>query len=133
MPIDYQIDHAHRLVIARGRGVFGDTDVVDYQRAVWTRPDVAGYDELVDMRAVEHIASPSLSRVRDLAWFSATMDTPRESKFAIVAPSDFAFGLGRMFEAHRRSEPRTTKIVSVFRAMPEALTFLGLDEDPWQG
>jgi hypothetical protein len=132
MPIDYQIDHSRRLVVARGRGVFADADVFGYQREVWTRPDVAGYDELVDMSAVEHIALPSASRVRDLAWFSATMDTPLESKMAIVAPSDYAYGLGRMLEAHRRSEPRSTKIISVFRTMPEALKFLGLEADPWK-
>jgi hypothetical protein len=129
MPIDYQIDHSHRLVIARGRGVFSDADVFEYQRTVWSRPDVAGYDELVDLSAVEQIALPSSDRVRDLAWFSATMDTPRESKFAIVAPSDYAFGLGRMLEAYRRSEPHSTKKVGVFRTIAEALAFLEIESE----
>ena len=41
----YQIDHARRLVVARGKGVFADADVFAYQREDWSQPDVAGYDE----------------------------------------------------------------------------------------
>jgi hypothetical protein len=59
---------------------------------------VAGYDELVDMTAVQSIALPAASRVRDLAEVSAQMDPrpPASSKFAIVAAGDLAFALGRM-------------------------------------
>ena len=48
------------------------------------------------------------------------------SKFAIVAPSDAAFGLGRMYEAYRRLEHRSKKQVGVFRSMADARAFLGL-------
>ena len=37
MPIDYQIDHTRRLVVAKGRGVFGDEDVFSYQHASSTK------------------------------------------------------------------------------------------------
>jgi hypothetical protein len=53
MPIDYHIDHAHRLVVARGRGIFSTSDVMTYQLEVWSQPEVAGFDELVDMSGVE--------------------------------------------------------------------------------
>ncbi len=43
------------------------------------------------------------------------------SQFAIVAPRDFEFALGRLYEAHRELDSRTTKRVSVFRSRPEAL------------
>jgi hypothetical protein len=126
MPIEYEIDFDRRLVLARGIGTFTDRDVFDYQREVWSRPEVSGFDELVDMTEVQHIALPSTGRVRDLAWLAALMDAPvKTSKFAIVAPTDVAFGLGRMYEAYRGSEPRSTKSVGVFRTMKEALEFLG--------
>jgi hypothetical protein len=49
VPIDYLINHERRVVLARCRGVLTDEDVFGYQHEVWSRPEVAGYDELVDM------------------------------------------------------------------------------------
>lgn len=126
MPIDYEIFHDRRLVAARGRGVFTHQDVVGYQQDVWSRHDVAGFDEVIDMTAVERIDLPSADAVRQLAALSASMDDPEAlSKFAIVAPQDIAFGLGRMYEAHRAMNPRSAKEVGVFRTMAEALAWLG--------
>jgi len=100
-----------------------------YQRDVWSRPEVAGYDELVDMTQVEHIALPSAGDVRELSKLSAGMDARSSaSRFAIVAPNAFAFGLGRMYEAYRNMDDRSTKKVSVFRSLDEALAFLGVSE-----
>lgn len=127
MPIEARVDHARHLVITRARGVLTDAEVFGHQREMWSRPDVAGYDELVDMTQVEKIALPSVSRVRDLAEMSAGMDVlGTASKFAIVAPQDIAFGLGRMYEQLRELDPRSTRRVSVFRTMDEALAFLGV-------
>jgi hypothetical protein len=129
MPIDHEIDHARRLVLAHGRGTLTDEEVFAYQREVWSRADVMGYDELVDMTAVEHIALPSADRVQDLARLSAGMDTrARPSRLAVVAPTDAAFGLGRMYQAHRELDTRSTKQVGVFRTRAEALAFLGIEE-----
>lgn len=128
MPIVYTIVHERRLVVARGRGEFTDADVFGYQQEVWSRADVAGYHELVDMTEVVAIALPSTERMRELAALSAGMDPPHDSaKMAIVAPQDFAFGLGRMYEAYRGFEPASKKEVGVFRTLREALEFLGLE------
>jgi len=51
------------------------------------------------------------------------------ARLAIVAPRDFEFGLGRMYGAHREMDNRSTKWVGVFRARPEALAWLGLDQE----
>lgn len=134
MPIDYRIDHSRRLVLARGRGIMSDTDLFTYQREVWSRSEVAGYDELVDMTGVQKIEHPSIDRVLELATVSATMDHgPGKSKFAIVAPDDLAFGLGRMYEAYRGLDVRSTKEVGVFRTFDEAVDFLGIKGkfQPW--
>src|ERR1700693_4770353 len=116
MPIEHEVDHKRRLVIARGRGVLTDQDVFEYQRGVWSRPEVAGYDELIDMTDVGDIVLPSLQRVRELAQLSASMDDAAPpSRLAIVAPKDFAFALGRLYEAHRGLDERSRKTVCVFR------------------
>jgi hypothetical protein len=131
VPIEYRIEHSRRLVLARATGNLSDADVFGYQREVWSRPDVAGYDELVDMREVGEVGNPSADRLRDLAAVSATVD-PTESpcKLAIVAPQDIAFGLGRMYKAYRGLDRRSTKEVGVFRTLPEALAFLGVKDMP---
>jgi hypothetical protein len=126
MPIEHTIDYERRLVIARGRGILTDRDVFDYQRGVWSRPEVAGYDELVDMSGIEGIDLPSIERVRELAQLSAAMDEGAPpSRLAIVAPKDYAFALGRLYEAYRGLDQRSRKHVSVFRTVEDALAWLG--------
>ena len=67
VPIEYRILHERRLVLAKGHGTLTDQEVFGYQRDVWSLPEVAGYDELVDMTQVQDIALPSTQRVRALA------------------------------------------------------------------
>lgn len=125
MPIDYEIDHQCRLVTAKAHGTLTHEDVISYQKEVWSRPDVNGYNELVDMSAVAHIDLKSVDRVRELAKMSADMDdrsTP--SRFAIVAPTGESFGLGRMYQTYRSLDDRSTKEVGVFRTLDEALDFI---------
>lgn len=129
MPIAYSIDHAHRLVMASGHGDLTGDDIFGYQKEVWSRPDIGGYDELIDMTDVERIDLRSADHIKQLAELSASMDPMAvQSKFAIVAPGDYAFGLGRMYESYRRLEGRSTKRVGVFRSMAEALAFLERDD-----
>src|SRR5262245_37089787 len=128
MPIGYRVDHEARLVVAAGHGLLIDSDVFSYQREVWSRTDVMGYDELIDMTRVTHIAVPSADRVRDLATLAARMDdTSSRTRLAIVASTDVAFGLGRMFQSYRQLDLRTTKDVGIFRTMEDALAFLQID------
>lgn len=131
MPIEYQIDFERRLVIAKGVGTVADPDIFDYQKQVWSRPEVLGFNELVDMSAVIKIDPPSAERVQQLAALSVKMDAGAPaSKFAIVAPDHLAFGLGRMYEIYRSLEAGSKKKVGVFRTLPEALAFLGVDLSP---
>jgi hypothetical protein len=125
MPIEYDIDPDRRRVTARIRGTLTDKEVFDYQQDVWSRPELAGYHELIDTSEVERIALPASRRVRDLAVLSAAMDArDPNSKLAIIAPSDLAFGLGRMYQAHREHQELSTKTVAVFRSMEAALEWL---------
>jgi hypothetical protein len=125
MPLEHQVDHARRRVVAKARGTLSDDEIFGYQRDVWSRPELRDYDELVDMSEVEHVAIPGSHRVSDLASLSAGMDSPAgNSRFAIVAPKDLEFGLGRMYQAYRELDERSRKQVSVFRSMEEALAWL---------
>jgi len=128
MPIVYRIDHEARLVLAAGYGAFTTEDVFGYQRTVWSRPDVQGYNELIDMSAVTHTPTATPERIQDLAALSATMDDQTtRSRFAIVAGADAVYGLGRMFQINRELNAKSTKEVGVFRTMGEALAYLGIE------
>ena len=127
MPIEVTVDHARRLVMATARGTLTGKEVFGYQREVWSRTDVQGYNELLDMREVERIDLPSVDNMRALAGLSASMDLPSQpSKFAIVATTDEAFGLGRMYETYRHLEEKGTKEVRVFRSLIEAYAYLAV-------
>ena len=129
MPIEYRIHHAKRIVIVRCRGVMMEQEFFEYQRDVWSRPEVAGFDELVDMNDVDRIIAPSEQAVRDLANLSASMDAPgTTSKFAIVAGDRLAFGLGQMYGARRDFNSKSSKEVRVFVVRAQALEWLGVTE-----
>lgn len=126
MPIQYRIHIELRRVIATAHGTLTDADVFGYQNEVWSRDDVAGFDEIVDMTHVEHVQLPvpSAERLRALASLSSSMDAT-SARFAIVAPGDLAYGLGRMYGAYRGLDRRSKKEVRVFRSLEEAVSWLG--------
>ena len=126
MPIKFHCDHGKRLVLAKAYGILTEEEIFGYQREVWSREEIIGYDEVIDMSEVEKIVSPRSNRIRDLAALAASMDSrSTRTKFAIVATDDFAFGLGRMYEAHRTLNDRSTREVAVFRTMEDALAWIG--------
>jgi hypothetical protein len=126
MAIEHRIDPARRLVLAKVLGTLTDAEILAYKHEVWSCPEVAGYDELVDVSDVERIALPSAERVRQLASLSSGMDARTPAKLAIVAPQDVQFGLGRMYQVYRELESRSTKQVHVFRSLELALAWLGM-------
>ena len=127
MPLDYRIDPERRVVIATASRILSGDDVFAYQREVWSRSELAGYDEIVDLGPVQELVMASVDRVRQLAELASAMDVPgSSSKLAIVAPQDLAYGFARMFETYRAMNPSGQKAVSVFRSMQAALDWLGV-------
>ena len=125
MPIEYQIDHNRRFVLARAIGDLTAEDIFNYQREVWSLPEARGYNELIDMSNVKEIVSPTSDKLVELARLSASMDDRTiPTKFAIVASDTFAYGMGRMYEVYRNLNPRSTKEVRVFRSMKDAMEWI---------
>jgi hypothetical protein len=52
------------------------------------------------------------------------MDVCEPSRLAIVANDLVSFGLARMYEVFRKLDTRSTKKVSVFRTVEEAIVWL---------
>ena len=125
MPLDYRIDQERRMVLVVAVGTLTEEDFFAYQREVWSRKDVVGFDEVFDLGAVEDLVVSSGDRVRALADLASTMDVPgAPSRLAVVAPQDYAYGLARMYAAYRTLKPRGEKAVQVFRSMEAALDWL---------
>jgi hypothetical protein len=96
----YEIDAGRKLVVARGTGQVTMAEIFAYHQEVWTRPDVVGFNEIVDFsRIPESIEAPSNDIIK-LAKTAAAKDAQTGSrKLAIVAKGDLFFGLGRMYQA----------------------------------
>jgi hypothetical protein len=127
MPLEYRIDHESRVVFATAARALTEEDFFAYQREVWSRNDLAGYDEIVDLGGAEHLLLAPGDKVRALAELASAMDVSgASSRLAIVAPHDVAYGFARMFETYRTMNQRGAKVVSVFRSMQAALDWLGV-------
>jgi hypothetical protein len=121
MPQSYRIDPEHRLVISRGWGELTDQDSDEQRRELASDPDFhPEFDSLVDLRAVTKVsASPrTIHNAARRSVFS------QESRRAIIAPTDSAFGLSRMFGTLAEQEGHER--VGVFRTPAAAMEWLGL-------
>ena len=132
MPITYEIHHERKLVHARITGTFTRDDAFQYQTTVWSQPTVRGYDQLVDASEMGNvdIPFPSADAMRELAGLAASMDDPAvKTRFAIVATSAYAYGLARMYATYRALDARSTRSVSVFRSVEDAMAWLEADPE----
>lgn len=126
MPIEYCIDCPRKLVLVDAHGTLTNQDMFAYQLDVWSRPEVASFNELIDLSRVDHFDRPSPEQINHLTRLAAAMERA-PSKLAIVAPGDLAFGLGRMYQALRTAGEKSAKQVGVFRTRNEAWEFLRLE------
>jgi len=128
MPFTYVIDHDRRLILATAEGILTSEEIIGYQQYIQEHPELASYHSLLDMSQMEQIALSSSVQVQDLAQRGASLDVHGPvARLAIVAPSDGAFGMARMFMTWRSLDDRNTKELGVFRSLSDALAFLGLD------
>jgi hypothetical protein len=126
MPITIEVDSGSRVILARITGVLTHDDILGYQQDVWSRPEVVGFDEIIDVTAVERIAFESSRRVGEIAALGATMDSKdKPTRLAIVAPTPESYGMARMYQTYRETTPGGTKAVKVFHSMAEAWAWLG--------
>jgi len=115
----YKIDKERRLVLSTGSGAFTLADALAHQQRLASDPDFdPSFSQLVDLT---HVTSVKLtaSDVRKLAQASLFS---RGSRRAILATSEAAFGLARMFEALRESAGEDG--IHVFRDLNDALDWL---------
>jgi len=121
MPEGHQIDVSRRIVVSRAWGELSTADFLAHYQSVATDPSFdPTFAQLVDLRDVTAFALDT-GTIRAKAVNSLFQPGVRR---AIVAPSDIAFGLARMFSTYAESASQT---VAVFRAIDEAERWLGIE------
>lgn len=129
MPFRFTIDPARRLVIVVGSGELVDLDFFTIESEIWSRPEVAGFDQIVDMTDVTGIIGISASKLRALAALSSKYDPPTgAARMAIVSPDPLLIALGHAYASIRRAFSPRGKRVMTFWTMAEALSWLGWNE-----
>lgn len=129
MPVTITTNAAERV---RYTVISGDVTGAELVEAFGRAAAAPEYDPsvngLVDMRGVERLDVAS-SAIWDLAQLLRRAERGVTSRrVAIVAPSDFVFGMARMFEALAATSGAKTTY-HIFRDMAEARAWLGLAAD----
>jgi len=121
MPITYKIDKDKRLVETTGTGVFLKEEAAAHLQQLLNDPDFEpNYSLIIDFTRMERF-EVSEADVRFLSEWTIFAPTARR---ALIAGSDEAFGLGRMYEIIR--EMKGESGIRVVRTREEALEWLFL-------
>ena len=119
MPAFYQIDKQRRLVMSTASGVLTRDGVFAPQQQLLSDPDFEpSFSPLADFK---HATRIDLS-ADDVRIFAESTIFSADSRRAFIVGTDFAYGLGRMFEILRESKDEHG--IRDFRSLEEALDFL---------
>ncbi len=128
MPISQRWDAGQRLLVVEVSGAPTDAELLEFAERVTSDPAIPpGRRELIDLRSLEgtgQVTAGTLRRIADA--FTASDEKPEESRVAVVAPANVAYGLSRMYQAYRSDSPVSFEI---FRDLPSARRWLGLPEE----
>lgn len=125
MPIDFEHDAERKLLTIRMHGDLSDEDLIGYaNHAVVDEQIEAATNDFIDLSAVVTISASSEALRRVNAILVEGGRTRNEGKMAILAPTDLAFGMARMFQSYHDAGAIE---VQVFRTAHEARAWLALD------
>jgi hypothetical protein len=123
MPITYEIDHEHRIIMQVFRGVIRNDEFLKFSEQVFRLPEFnAGYSEFADFSDgnLKNISSETLQQSAALSKSMAPDRSPN-ARLGIYAPEDFNYGISRMFQLVNDAPDDLTR---VFRDLDQALAWL---------
>ncbi len=127
MPIRQRWDPELRTLFVAASGPVSDREFVDFFTALAERSDIPpAHRELIDLSELERTDVETASLRKTASTFRSLDETVFESRVAILATSDVAFGLARMYLSFRGD---STVELEVFRGRAAALEWLRLPED----
>lgn len=120
MPVKYDIHNTFNVIIVELSGVIIISDLLEYMKTVLKDSKYRhGMKELIDLRNVEDISLV----YGDLQTYVKKLKNLKLEKSAVVAASDFFFGMANMYQALSFYLPME---VMAFRYYDEARLWLGL-------
>jgi len=125
MPMRAELDRKSLILTFEMSGEFGRDEIESIQAITQEHARTTGglKGMLVDLRSASPGALPS-APIRAAAARAQGFEATRELKMAIVAATDIAFGLSRMYEQLRGDDGG----VRVYKDLDAALAWLGSDE-----
>ena len=115
------------MIVLTVEGDVSESDIEDYVERIRADPAAdAGFDELVDLRALERPSLPPQVLRQWARHFRDAGPVPPH-RMAIVASAEAIFGMSRLYQMEREDESLQ---IQVFREMDEARAWLGLDRPP---
>jgi hypothetical protein len=124
MPISIHYDSEQNVLFSKGTGVISLKDIMGYYSKIERLDLKPGYSVLADYTE----ASPDLIYDDVVKMVKRRLSISLKSgmlKVAIIAKSDVAFGMARMYQAMIEQEHLE---VNVFRNRGEALQWLGISD-----
>ena len=128
MPITHRFDSSLNVLFVEMRGLITDEELLHYAKTATTNLEAPlSCNELIDLRGTEGPGASTDSLRRVAATFRDSERAPEGVKIALVASSDAAYGIARMYQAFRAGSQAT---FHVFRELGEARDWLGLPPEP---
>jgi hypothetical protein len=130
--ITFAIDAELGIRIATFTGTIGDAELLGAYRELAADPAFdPRVDDLVDLRAVSRMDVTRSGLDELILLFQRMFTHPGRRRAAIVATSDIAFGMGRMYQLMRGVDP--PEEIAVFHSYTEALAWLTQSTRPAAG
>ena len=121
--ISFSYNPVARRRIATFSGNLSDADLMGAYAELLRDPDYDhGADDLVDMRAVEHLGVTRTGLENIMSLFAPVDQLGIPTRLAIVAPGDQVYGVSVMYQTLRGDD--VPEQVEVFREMNEAEDWL---------
>jgi len=124
MPVENKIIVEKRLIITRMFGDIDYADVISVNQSLMASPDFdPTYHQLVDLTGVGKI-NVSADVLRNFARAQVTFH--KESRCAVVAPSDVVYGMARIYASVQSDR----EDFQIFRSYEAAQQWLAIEKKP---
>jgi hypothetical protein len=101
MPFSYYVDPIRKTGFAKFRGTVTLEDIRSYRTQLTADPEWRPeFDRLADYTEVSELSISTLEVVKVAQEAVQLTDKLGEGRLAVVAPSGFIYGMGRMYQMH---------------------------------
>ena len=125
MPVTSYISRTHAIVLSRVHGAMSLEGLQQNQEWLLNEPDFSpDFRQVFDMSGMENLETEG-DEVRGLPYIWG-----QNSRRAIIATDDLAFGMARMYQLI--SDKEHGGQLGVFRSLEKALEWVGLSEEDYE-